>query len=139
MATALTLKLGYIIPQAQGRPRLRADGNGVYSPKSDFYYAVFRAASMRRPARPMDGPLAVKMSFIFPRPKSIPMNQIFKWTKADIDNLQAGVFNALTKARWWIDDGRVCHVVASKFYAPPGDSPGIHLTVEQAIDPAWQQ
>lgn len=111
---------------------------GVWSPINAFRQAVFVEAINVRPAIPMDGPLRLEIDFIFPRPKSCPANQVLKWTKPDTDNLLKASMDALTNARWWIDDGRVAKIQTCKRYPFDGEHIGAAINVTTLKDPAWR-
>lgn len=125
-----------IIPKAQERPRLGRWGR-VRSPKTPWYHLVRWRATQEAPARPLDGPVGLCVTFIFPRPQTYPKRQVLKWTKPDIDNLIKGTMDALTAARWWADDGRVCDLRTVKRYAAAGEAPGAIIEAWQMEDPAW--
>lgn len=124
-------------PQGQPRPRLTKSG-AIWSEVTAFRQAVFVEAFDKRPAAPMDGPLRLEVDFIFPRPVSYPEVQFFKWTKPDSDNLLKPAMDSLTKARWWVDDGRVAEFQGRKRYPLPGDAVGCVITVTPLKDPAWR-
>jgi Holliday junction resolvase RusA-like endonuclease len=48
----------------------------------------------------------------------------------DIDKLTRCVLDAITDSGvWWIDDGQVAALTASKNYCNPGDVPGVVVTI----------
>jgi Holliday junction resolvase RusA-like endonuclease len=95
-------------------------------------------AHMAHPAPPLDGPLAVSVVFIMPRPKwhfgtggnsgkvksSAPMHPT---TKPDATKLWRSTEDALTGVLW-LDDAQVVEQSVKKIY---GDTPGAQVTVWQ--------
>ena len=125
-----------VAPKAQARPRF--GGRRAYSPKTSWYTLVKWEAMKAAPAVPFDGPLQLEVVFIFPRPKSYPKTQNYKWTKPDGDNLVKAVKDALTSAAWWTDDGRVSRCLIEKRYTTGAEQPGAIITMFQLQDPAWK-
>lgn len=121
------------IPAAQARPRFFGLSR-VYSPKTGWYHEVRWTAAGAAPIAAWDGPLALRVEYRFPRPKSVPLWQFWKWTKPDLDNLQKAVKDALSAARWWVDDARVAQSTELKRYARPHEQPGADITVTR-LDP----
>jgi len=93
------------------------------------------------------GPVAVRLEFWFKRPDShfLPVNSkrteralredapVYLGAAPDLDKLIRAVFDALTDADVWHDDGQVVKVVATKLYAnvhvPGSPSPGVIIDV----------
>lgn len=137
----LTLEVRGIDPEGQARARTFEGPGGrrlTWSPKSDFYKAVARAGGWKRPKFPLDGPLGLTVTLLFPRPKSVPIHQWFKWTRPDGDNCLKAVQDALSEARWWAEDSRVVDGRVVKRYAPAGQEPGVIIRVERVPDPNWK-
>jgi Holliday junction resolvase RusA-like endonuclease len=88
----------------------------------------------------LDGPLAVKMVFTVPRPKSAPKRLHTPSTTPDLSKLARGCEDAITAAGLWADDARVAR------YDPlakawPGDHgslpvPGV-VVAAVPIDALW--
>jgi len=98
------------------------------------------------------GPLSVTCDFVRRRPGSRPQptnveqlagGQFYvsraAWktggrlpcpTRPDVDNYQKNLFDALTAAGVWWDDGQVVFATLRKWYAAKGEAPGIRLLVE---------
>ncbi|WP_256670767.1 RusA family crossover junction endodeoxyribonuclease [Nocardia cyriacigeorgica] len=79
--------------------------------------------------QPLDGPVAVDLTFVMPRPKSTPKT----WTPAavkrpDIDKLARAVLDALTGIAF-ADDSQVVEMHTYKRLADPGLQPGLWITV----------
>lgn len=134
---ALTLRIKDEAPKAQARPRFGR--RGVYSPKTLWFRIVRWEGAKVAPKKPLDGPLELEVTFIFPRLKKMPKGQVLKWTKPDADNLVKAVKDALTQAKWWVDDGRVAKSTQLKRYAAPGEATGCLIQVWPMEDPAWSK
>jgi len=92
-------------------------------------------------AAPLDGPVAVTLVFRLARPKSHygtgrnadklrPSAPALPHTGLDLDKLARAINDALTQARVWTDDSRVCTMTTHKTYAGPGEQAGVDVTVE---------
>jgi crossover junction endodeoxyribonuclease RusA len=83
-----------------------------------------------------DGPVAVALDFVLPRPKSAPKTKPRRWAlaakKPDIDKLERAIFDALTGVIWG-DDSQVVETRHRKRVAWE-EPPGVHIIVE-TIDP----
>ncbi|MFI9331932.1 RusA family crossover junction endodeoxyribonuclease [Kitasatospora sp. NPDC052868] len=88
------------------------------------------------PAAPLAGPLAVAVVFTMPRPGRIPGDRLgWPAVRPDGDKLLRAVFDGLTDARAWGDDGQVVQWSGIKVY------PGLHplaLPVPGAHIRIWQ-
>lgn len=93
---------------------------------------------------PVEGPIGIKLDFVLSRPAIhyLPANSkrpqpelresAPKYPDAapDLDKLVRAVFDALTDARVWKDDGQVVWVQAAKHYDDSWPSgPGVHITL----------
>lgn len=72
------------------------------------------------------GPVGITMSFALDPDRRVD-------AMPDLDKLQRAVWDELTKARVWEDDGRVISVSASKNMANPDTGTGVFLRVWQVI------
>ena len=91
----------------------------------------------------LQGPVAVKVTFVFPRPQShfLPSNSkrferllrvaapMWHIGPPDLDKLARASFDALTGVLW-NDDRQVAHVDASKVYETPLRPPGAVIEVQ---------
>lgn len=77
----------------------------------------------------LDGPVAVRLDFVMPRPKSTPKRSTPPAVKRpDLDKLVRAVLDACTEVAWR-DDSQVISLSASKRIAElDGDIPGVHIT-----------
>lgn len=79
------------------------------------------------PENPFPGPVRLKIAFCF---KSDEKHQpgIPKPTKPDLDNLEKGLVDCMTKCNFWNDDSQICLEYISKSYEI---HEGIHIEVVQ--------
>lgn len=132
------------VPVAQPRQRHRIAGAGEQQfvqnytetrhPVTAFKASIRMAARSTYAGPPLDGPVAMTILFVMPRPgrmvwKKRPMPRAHHTAKPDLDNLEKAVKDALTKLLYR-DDAQVCRVEKSKVYAAGGETPGVVVTVE---------
>jgi len=128
-------------PKGQPRPRAvrRGAHAGVYDPgTADAWKSAVRDDALRnRPSQPMDGPVAVSLTFIIPRAKS----RVRKATahlplwhdgKPDADNLAKAVLDALTPLGFFGDDAQVVRLTTDKRSAAQGERTGCHIVIHPA-------
>lgn len=125
------------VPKAQPRPRVRGRGRGVYDPgtANEWKKLVRLAGRSCRPKVALEGPVAVAIKFLLPRPKrlyrkadshgELPCN-----VKPDIDNLAKAVLDALTDDGWWWDDAQIDELHCQKWYHAKAGRPGAVVTVQ---------
>lgn len=141
-----------VIPVAQPRQRHRIakmkDKSIVtnYTPKSDpvnTYKAALQLAvgeAMKMP--PLLGPLAVKLAFYLPRPKSLMKKSSFAGPiphhgKPDLDNLLKSTQDALNGAAWQDDSQIYCYASVGKWYCEKDGQPRVEIVI--AADASLQQ
>jgi len=120
------------IPKPWKRPVRFQHPNGKlvsWSPKSDWFGLIHAEAIKHRPPVPLDGPLRLDATFRFPRPKSAKKEEIYMYHRPDEDNLKKALMDAITYARIWVDDSRVCDGRVTKIYAEP---PGVIVRISRA-------
>lgn len=134
-------------PKGQPRPRAfaRKMPNGaviarVYEAGTAeaFKSAIALAAREHTPFKPLDGPIALELHFVFPRPKMHfraggrlhEKAPYWHTGKPDRDNLEKAVMDALTTLGMWRDDGQVCSGPVAKRYANEGEKPGVHVQID---------
>ena len=81
---------------------------------------------------PFEGPVAVRATFVLPRPQSAPARRWAPDRKPDIDKLLRALLDACTAGGAWRDDAQVVTVAVSKVYAVPPAVPGVTFTVAPA-------
>jgi len=82
----------------------------------------------------------IDLTFLFARPqrliwKTRPMPRLHMGMKKnDNDNLEKAVWDAITNAGFWEDDGLVVENRTRKFYAAAGELPGVIISIETIDD-----
>lgn len=77
------------------------------------------------------GPVALRVQFSLPRPKSLPKRVVAHLTAPDLDKLVRSVGDALTGVLYR-DDAQVVELRARKVYAGIGTAPSAEITVRDA-------
>jgi Holliday junction resolvase RusA-like endonuclease len=133
-----------VVGLPKGQPRARAcrrgSHAGVYDPGTADDWKALIAAAVRPhvPAVPLEGALAVDVTWIIPRPKAHfrtgakagvlrPGAPMLVTAKPDRDNLDKAVLDALTQCRMWTDDAQV---VAGRLLKRYGEPPGCRIVIE---------
>ena len=84
--------------------------------------------SVNRPQKPFEGPLSLRVMWLFPRGKSHKNGQ-WRSTRPDTDNLQKMLKDCMTKCRFWNDDAQVAREIIEKRWS---DEPcGIYIEIER--------
>ena len=120
------------IPKPWKRPVRFQQPSGRFvswSPKSDWFGLIHAEAIKHRPAEPLDGPIRLDATFRFPRPKSAKKDEVYMFHRPDEDNLKKALLDAITYARLWVDDSRVCDGRVTKIY---GEPPGVTIRISRA-------
>lgn len=113
-----------LTPRGQGRPRTAviAGRARVYQAPDDRRWkeSLAAVAQPHRPLYVLDGPLAVDVLAVMPRPqhrsrKSDPPGLIWAPVRPDADNVRKAVLDALST--WWRDDACVVAGATIKVYA----------------------
>lgn len=126
------------IPKAQPRVRAFKRGKhaGVYDPgTADSWKSMLvLQARAHRPEAPLEGPVAVSIDFLMPRPKSLmrksdPDGEIWHTAKPDRDNLEKAALDALGQDGWWRDDAQVCEGSVRKLYHAKSGVPGARVRI----------
>jgi len=92
---------------------------------------------------PLTGPVGIRLIFTLDRPQAhyLPVNRkrtepvlrtdapVFPAQAPDVDKLVRAIFDALTDAHLWQDDGQVVWCQATKVYADATYAAGVYLTV----------
>lgn len=124
-------------PVPQGSKRHVGNGRLIESAKTLApWRATIRQALETTIPDPLDGPIAARVAFVMPRPKSTaktrPTPAAVK--RPDVDKLLRAVLDAGTGAAWH-DDSQVVDVDLTKRIAELGEQPGVHLAIA-AMTPA---
>lgn len=125
----------YGYPVAQGRPRFTTRGGfpRAYDPANsrDWKRTVHSAASeivAQNSARfPMQGPLAMRLTFHLLRPTSLPKKVLHHTKRPDADNLCKAVKDSLSGCVYR-DDAQIVALTVFKGYGP---QPGVEIEVQE--------
>lgn len=129
------------VPQPGGSKR--HVGNGIIidsNPKAKDWKQLVAFHAARACPAPLDGPLALTITFLRQRPKvhyrrdgRIKPGALheFPTTKPDLTKLLRSTEDAL-KGIAWRDDSQVCDMVMRKRYVREGEAPGALVTVARA-------
>ncbi len=136
------------VPIAQPRQRTTIrttrDGKiftGNYTPANHpvrQFKADVRAAVSRVLSAPLEGPVALRVVFVLPRPKRLiwkrrEMPRVPHTSRPDLDNLVKALKDSLNGLAWR-DDSQVVELSASKCYASGNELPGVEIAIEIAHD-----
>ncbi|MCX7024588.1 MAG: RusA family crossover junction endodeoxyribonuclease [Spirochaetes bacterium] len=117
-------------PKGQPRPRacIRGKHAGVYDPGTAD---AWRHGDVLRPLTPIAEPVRVDIEFRMPAQKknarTSPGQRTHSMKKPDIDNATKVVLDALTDAKFWVDDAQVVQLTAIKVAAR--QVPGAYICV----------
>lgn len=105
-------------------------------PKKIWRTAVAKSAELERSEwgldEPINTPIEVWMTFLFPRPKK-PMFDVPASRKAgDIDKLQRNVFDAMQDAKVIKDDALAVDVCVKKRYVESDELAGVYVQIRKA-------
>jgi crossover junction endodeoxyribonuclease RusA len=92
--------------------------------------AIAYAAIEAQGSKPsIAGPVSIVIWFLLPRPKRAKFRN-YPATRPDLDKLVRAVFDALTQARVWFDDGQVTSLTSMKMWADDG-GPRVEITLTE--------
>lgn len=132
------------IPVAQPRQRHRVIAAGPrqfvqnYTPAKhpvNAFKAAAQLAASQHVTAPLDGPLSMWVTFVFPRPASKirkrgPNPRYPHTSRPDLDNLCKSLKDAL-KGIAWRDDAQVWWLNGQKFVASADEQPRVEVRIEQ--------
>lgn len=133
------------IPIAQLRPRavnaggrILVVGNPAKHPVNDYKATCRLVASQHHNGAPIDGPLALQIEFILPRPKRLiwkerSMPRAHHDRRPDLDNLLKSTIDALT-GLLWRDDNQIQDLHSLKWYAAGDEQPHVEVTVRRTTN-----
>lgn len=123
-------------PAPQGSKRHVGHGVMVESSKAVKPWRIEVMWAARAACRtPLDGPVAVDLAFVMPRPKSAPKRSTPPAIKRpDVDKLARAILDAVTGVVV-ADDSQIVRLVATKRIAEIGETPGVHITASAHSDP----
>jgi crossover junction endodeoxyribonuclease RusA len=119
-------------PAPQGSKRHVGGGILVESSKAvaPWRTTVAWHAAQAHQGAPLDGPLAVHVGFVMPRPAALPKRKATPahTKRPDIDKLARAVLDALSGVVWR-DDSQIDDLHPTKRYAELDEQPGAHIRV----------
>lgn len=125
-------------PMVSGKPTCKLGVSEMSGAKLKEWRALVATAAKRAMGQrmPFAGPVKVGVTFFFPRPQSQQREArlspyVFVNGRYDIDKLQRAVFDAMTDAACWLDDGLAAQVCAEKRYCTGDQRPGVVVTLEE--------
>lgn len=122
-------------PQPRARAFSRNGRASVYNPSTAEGWKSAVATELKPfvPDVPEDGPMAVRLRFVFARPKTHftkrglrPEAPVYHTAAKDVDNLAKGLMDACTVIGVWRDDGQVARLDVTKTY---GEKPGCMVEI----------
>ena len=96
-----------------GKPRLKSTSKGLPAWDEAVHWEAVKACGTT-PAPFFPGPVRVRIVFTMPRPASSPKSRMYPDTKPDIDKLARAVLDSMKRAGVYVDDSRVCSLIADK-------------------------
>ncbi len=124
--------LGVPVPQGSKKGFARGKGVQIVDDNADVLKPWRKKVRMAakfvladRPGIPKQVPAFAHLSFYMPRPASV--KRLRPSVKPDVDKLTRAIFDALTDAGVWTDDGQVVDQSAHKYYAD--DEPYVSIRV----------
>lgn len=121
----------YGVPVPKGRPRVVRLPTGrvhTFTPdRTRAWEQTIRAQALKhRPSAPLEGPLALVLTFYFMRPASAKRRK-HPHVRPDVDNCVKAVKDALNSLMWK-DDAQIVDLVALKRY---GDPPRVEIVIKE--------
>jgi len=134
--------ISFVIPvepkslQNSGRKAMCMGGRVIFykAPEAkDWIKVVGFYANPHVPAKPIEGPIRMTLTFVMKRPvalnaKKFPTGRIPADKRPDTDNLCKCTTDALLG--FWVDDAQITELNASKWYAAKAETPRIEVTIQ---------
>jgi Holliday junction resolvase RusA-like endonuclease len=124
--------LGVPVPQGSKKGFARGKGVQIVDDNADVlkpWRKKVRSAAefvlADRPGIPKQVPVFAHLTFYMPRPASV--KRLRPSVKPDVDKLTRAIFDALTDADVWADDGQVVDLHVHEYYAD--DEPYVSIRV----------
>lgn len=120
-------------PAPQGSKRHVGNGVMIESSKrvKPWRQDVREAAMASTVHFPKGTPVRMSLTFVMPRPKTMPKGRTEPVTTPDLDKLIRAVLDALTSASLYDDDAQVVEFGRlRKRYALPDEATGVHIVAE---------
>jgi Holliday junction resolvase RusA-like endonuclease len=132
-------KKAYPIRRANGR--LGVAVSDMSAERGKNWRATVRLAAAAMIDQPLDGPLALTLTFILPRPKHHlgkkglrPSAPHWPAVRPDLLKMTRAMEDALTTVAW-LDDSQIVVEHLVKIFADDGAPVGVHVTIAAAGDP----
>lgn len=113
------------------------------APVNAFKASAQQSLSRAYKGQPLQGPLVMTVTFLFPRPKRLiwksrPMPRLRHESAPDCDNVVKSLKDALSKLAY-ADDSQVSETHQRKLYAAGDEQPGVLVKIAtvDAEDTAW--
>lgn len=119
------------VPVPASRPRVFRNGGVAYAASHMKHKAYLEKVLPEYASKCPPTPVLVHLQFVMPRYKTSEAVT----HRADLDNLEKIVLDAMTKTGFWADDYLVVAVVKSKRFASEGESPCTRVRVVQVENP----
>ena len=124
-------------PVAQGRARARvfqhagAPRVSLYDPATsrDWKRTVLAQVLPSKPAAPVEGALVMHLTFLLPRPKSLPKRERHPVRRPDLSNFLKAIEDALAGVVYR-DDAQIVRLHVEKRYDP---APGVQIVIERVV------
>lgn len=120
--------------QQKGAFALKTGGVRFFKKKKNIQaeesmYALFHPY---KPAHPLEGPLSVSVTWIWPWRKSEPKKNMVgrmpMTSRPDLSNLEKALVDVLVRMGFMLDDSQIFDERLQKFW---GDKPGIEIEINQ--------
>jgi Holliday junction resolvase RusA-like endonuclease len=128
------------LPIAQPRPKISTRGgfgrayveynHPIHSYRSAIQLTAIQAMQGRPP---LEGPVRLTVTLLFPRPKSHTKKQrasLAHIQKPDLTNIAKGIEDALNGVVW-LDDSQIVELVLRKSWEPSGGPGSTKIEIEQ--------
>lgn len=128
-----------LVRKKDGETKVMSGAVPAKHPVHAFKATVAMAARDQYGGPPLEGPIALRIVFLMPRPKYMAAKK-FKKTRVpyvrktnDWDNLGKAVSDAL-KGVVWQDDGQVYDAHVLRLYASASEAPHVEVEIEEVVD-----
>lgn len=120
------------IPTKNGKVAMIESSKAVKPWREDVRQALLD--DHNRAVARFDGPVRVRLEFVMPRPKSMPVSRPTPphTKKPDIDKIERAILDAVSSAGVWPDDSYVIDLHSTKRTAEPNEQHGCHITIWDA-------
>lgn len=138
--------MGEPVPQGSVRAFVTKSGRPIITHSNrntkEWRQRIATEAQAKRPAHwDMDRAIFLSVTFLMPRPKSLPKKVFQDVKRPDLDKLIRAVMDALTGI-YYQDDSQVVLISATKNYVGKDDTPGVEIRIigrpvrEECVD--WE-